>query len=640
MPMVITAILAPLLIVTSVAVDKDNDGLDDQWEARNVAYGCSAERADLIVAYYTPSGQVLSDLGVEQARCDRIFSRIGKNRDGSTGVRIKWIFGGNYTVKEAELGFGDFYKAKLTGDLRGKAHVLKLGAEKATGGQTDGYYPVSSCSYDGQTMAHELGHQLGLAHMPRGMESGQSPLYPSIMSYEFMTSFNGSTEAVHFSTGKFAGVSLDESRLSEVLPFPEAELSYLRHPPYQFTVRAAGTNVTHVDWNRNGSLGEMSVQANIDDGYGITPQDHKVIGKAAGKPTLLSSRRRLHILYPTLERSSSEASYNRSSPSPIDAGQVVVRSSSGSSYSSPITLMRSVVGDYTATLFSNHLYLATMVGTTVLVQKHADTDSFPLFSSKVIQWPELGSRQSLALVATNIDLWLVGWNSVSQRVFMRRLDSDSSSRDIEAGPSVPVKIGTRSTDPELRSDTAVGAGYNPHTARIVLFTTAREGAIEGRIKHNSLGRTSDDKWIVSDSRFVQGVGGGTATKSMPSVAFNVDPRNGLGIGFILAYRQQEEEPNQTVFHLSREVADRGAGDGWRKALFHNEWTETRSSPSVLVFENDLAVAYRWFGKDELARTNNDLIVHRKGSGIGNRIVADQDDVAHIRSAGLKERKGR
>lgn len=643
MVMLTLAVGAIITLLTSYASDKDHDGLDDYWESTNSSYGCSATRADMIVVCYSPSGKVLTDLGVEQKLCDRVYSSVGYNLDGSTGVRISWVRGGMYTGEEGEMSLGDFYKRKISNKLRGKAYVLRLGDEKGTGGQSDGYYPIAGCSYDAQTMAHELGHLLGLEHAPFGMESGQSPLYTSIMSYEFMPRFNGSATNVHFSSGKFASVNLDENRLNESLPFPERDLAFLRYPPYQFSVRAAGSNTTHVDWNRNGTLGESSVRANIDDGYAITPRDRSVIGKVAGKPTLLTSRNKLHVLYPVLGSTSmfSESTYPVWSLSrTYGSGKIVIRTAERDGYSRPITLMSYVEDDYTAIMHKAHIILATIVDGKVNVQKHADKGSFQLVASKKFTWPEVGQNPSLALIATNIDAWLVGWNSNSHDVFMRKIDSSSTRQEIGVGPSFSVRSGPRSTDAALKSEHAVGAGYNSNLSRIVLFTTQREGDIEGRIRHNTLGRASNDTWSVTDSRFVEGKGGGTATKSMPSVTYNADSRNGLGTGFILAYRQQEAERKETVMHISREVADRNTNDGWRKSLFFNEWNESRSAPSVLVFENELAFAFRWFGEGALAKTNNDLIVYRKASGIGNKIIADQNDIAHITTKGLKLRKER
>ena len=94
--------------------------------------------------------------------------------------------------------------------------------------------------------AHEFGHQLSLSH------EGDStppwcPLYPSLMNYAFSYSLGGDGNAIRFSDGRFAGVSLEESKLVERLPFAYADLKYLEAPPFRFPLKEDGANATMID---------------------------------------------------------------------------------------------------------------------------------------------------------------------------------------------------------------------------------------------------------------------------------------------------------------------------------------------------------------------------------------------------------
>ena len=140
---------------------------------------------------------------------------------------------------------------------------------------------------------HELGHQLGLAHEPLGSGGVQSPIYASLMNYDYNYGFDGDVYKIQFSPGTFVKHKLNEASINETLPFPSTKLSFLTKGPYAFTIQAdpaSPLTSTLVDFNRNGEFDERNVSADINDGSAlvIKDQDAGPLPKVSGDVALAS----------------------------------------------------------------------------------------------------------------------------------------------------------------------------------------------------------------------------------------------------------------------------------------------------------------------------------------------------------------
>lgn len=639
---VLTALMVPRVSLAQTANpdDRDSDGLPDAWETSRdggMRYGCSPQRADMFLVVSLRPG--LDRGEVERTTLNevkRFFRSIPiSNPDGSRGVNVIVVWGRNFDEGDNGRPYEEIYDRYMPREWRGYARLLVIGP--GSGGQTPPNVPVSATGNDWRTIVHELGHQLGLKHDPPGSQA-HSPLYTSLMNYDYNYSFNGDANLVHFSRGKFASLRLNETALSEVLPFPLADLQFLSQSPYNFQLRAAGANTTHVDWNRNGVFGETNVRADINDGYAVTIREEHRLGKCAGAPSLVPGPGNdLIVVYPVGGRPDlAGLRVNR-------PGEIVARRWDGRSWSDPVRLATDVVDDHHAIYALGYLFLATTVRSDrtarhVLMCFRAKPPYEPQGSP--VTFGSYGEMSSPVLVVTRLpeELWLFGWDARSRAIKYRRVNlTGTNPPRIELGPEYQLR--TLQPDAPVITQFPFHATYDSSIERIILVTTERVGSTDGRMRIHTLGRMTGGRWVSLHSRLVMGESGFAATFARPWIVHDPSRDRGAYGGYLIYHKGTgDPDPHKpSTTWVVRTIGDRTQWDGWRVNLMGNEWVTTRSAPSAALYGGDIAYAIRWFGGE----LDNELIVNLKASGIEDRtIIADYDDVSHIQREGLRRLLGR
>ena len=290
-------------------LDTDQDGLPDEWEINGHgplrAGVCNPRKADLIMVVCAMPGVSAADLRPTIAAARAFWATVpGRNPDGTTGINLVTVSGNTLSAADAALPYPEIYPRGFPVGWRGLAHGIVSGPADGGAGQT-AQSDWSTVSNDWKVWVHEVGHQLGLEHQPRGFTTF-SPVYGSLMNYDYSYSFNGEPNAIQFSRGPFASLRLNETSLTEVLNVPSTDVSFLSQDPYNFAIQSKGPSLTWIDWNRNGISGERRVSADINDGSSVHIGDATNMAMVAGAPSFVNigPDRQLALLYPEVDAAS------------------------------------------------------------------------------------------------------------------------------------------------------------------------------------------------------------------------------------------------------------------------------------------------------------------------------------------------
>jgi hypothetical protein len=290
--------------------DTDGDGIGDGDESYGTvdgldlpSYGCNPCRQDLLIEadYLYTTGQAASYNQLHSNQVARVVDSFDAssvvNPDGTTGIHmyidyLDWsnpIFDGNgdLDIPDNDFSLGEFpvYKAaNFQANRQGYFHYCIVGNSYNGGGSsglaeihgddfvvTVGGWPATGDNnYVGNTLMHELGHNLNLRH--GGFQNrNYKPNYNSVMSYAYQlcgvdADGNLSPDGVlDYSWG--VNIALDESSLDE----------------------AAGVTGSGpvIDWNENGLSDKSLVSRNINCPWavwcvgGLSTQDCGTAGNCA-----------------------------------------------------------------------------------------------------------------------------------------------------------------------------------------------------------------------------------------------------------------------------------------------------------------------------------------------------------------------
>ena len=654
----------------ALAVDTDRDGLPDEWE-RSGAFGgidlrgngVRIGRPDVILFVAREPGLSADTPREQLARLKRFFSEVPtRNSDGSSGINLVILDRGEMPRDIGGLPYTDPRTREWTIPLewRGYAHGYLLANGPGGGGSSPVCSDWGGSGYGWHLVAHELGHQLGLGHEAFG-DSKPSPLYAGLMNYLYNYSFAGSPEAVRFSLGEFTSFPLDETNLTETLPFSIDRLRFLE--PY-FRISRAGSMQTHVDWNRNGIFGETGVRASITDGYAAPLGPYKYLDPTSGSPSLTAIASNVFLVYPV----ASGDPLGFSAPFETRPGGVALRmrqfinprlSSTEDGILPEQSLLRSgAFGNPSAQGFGNRLAVAFPgSGGSVALMMWRTSSSGIVGTPSPILIPSLtGYASQVSLVVSGARswlpdgvspglpspptrLWLFAWSPADRGIRVVEISdtsgemSSSTPRPRSGDAAHQVTYRRSSGGGVVTSASPIGVAFNRTIQKMILVTKTRIGTSSHRLQINELS-LQDGRWVSEPARTV-GLNENFdyESDSAPSLFVDDSPSGGI-TGKITIVARRNRIAGASNINRYMEINDRTVGGGWRATLMGNEWNYSYSSPAIIRFGDNNFYAFRWY-EPETPSEHNKIIVHRMADGVSGGTLRDQDDVRYLAETGIR-----
>ncbi|MBN8608403.1 MAG: hypothetical protein J0L81_15915 [Caulobacterales bacterium] len=620
------------------SVDYDRDGIPDEWERRGrgaltpdmVRVG----RRDLII-------YVIRRGGISEAATRTLMERVRRfyddlpieNPDGTYGIAMTVIYAPempreDWGVRYDTPGLAERY---LRPEWRGIARTYILETAEGAGGQTlSAEWAASGPPW--QAVAHEIGHQIGMGHAPPNQTGGRpSPLWPSLMNYTYSYNFNGSPDAIQFSQGAFLRTPLNETRLSETLPYSRAQLEFLERAPNYFTLETRGANLTGVDWNRNGSIDSGIVRADINDGYGVEGAWPSLIpDRTSGAPALASVGDRLVVVYPRLATDPATWTSADMSADPTGRYYASVLLPSGE-MSTPRAITAGgarAPSNPSATGVGNLLGLAHTQNRLGLLALYAMTDTG--VGARRFILTDFGERMDQTIVASarladgSTPVHIVAWDrergSIRIATVRTTGSGDSMRFELPRGSYRDISVPGFT----VRSAGPIAAAVDPLNGELVIAYQERVET-RGVFLRVARLRSSGSAWGLLDRRWVGGAeprASGTAAPSLTlDPAAPISGRSQINVYTLTA--ANDAGLARTIKY--REIADRGRDDGWRSSMMIDEWNNSLSATSAVRFGATDAFALRW--KFDDPRPN--LLVIYPWTAISNAALLDHDDIRYI-----------
>ncbi|HLJ53596.1 MAG TPA: hypothetical protein VKT77_01080 [Chthonomonadaceae bacterium] len=615
-----------------------HDGLMDGWKVHGFAgidlhaMGCSPLHKDVLVMNL-PYDNVPIDQMEKYMRDEVVpfFANLTyKNLDGTNGFAVHWITETpTLSVKANEgKGWGQIAGETFPRDRIGIYHWMLIGG-MGGGGQSGELADAGSTGM--RSWAHEFGHQLGLSHT--GKWSTWSPTYTSLMNYSYSYGFEGDRKKVHFSTGEFASLILNESRLPGKVPFPIEKLKFLEGPPYRLHLKSAGPNATYVDWGWTGVFSDRPVRANITFGYSVgagerlQPSGTKSFNYDGPYELMTDYQAALAEHQGTLTMATaSRAPLDPKAPRPASETlvlQTYLGRSAGAhvehAWSPPVTIAPEVTGDPASVSDGHDLYVfyPTPQGVAyrfgrpdALGEPVAIPDTAGALPSAV-EW----KGEVLLLLYRGPDRTIV-----AHTVHEKRL-----------GPE--MDFGIKSTVPP-------GPAVDTLQRQLLLGTAAPRGKQQFRWQLCRLAWDAGAKTFkLASAAFVGGEKNAWAGNRRPTLIFNAGREFGPHgrIYWIAAGMPQPGGAAPTF--LAQTIGYKDVNDGWLLWRYYDEWTNTRSGIGAAwnTKERDITIATTW--ASATAGGDGGVFVAYNGTAIGHADMADFDDVSLMANYGMERSIG-
>lgn len=573
--------------------DSDNDGLLDGWELaglpRVVDHGGAAldpTLPDVLCAVAPYEGVDRIQLERELARAAELYAAIG--------VRFHWRM--DSSVAPADQAGGDWAACgarRFPSRERGLLHWMQV--TPWGGGQAQQTGDMGGCGQGFAVFAHEFGHQLSLSHTGDS-EPAWCPLYPSLMNYAFNYALGGDPAAVRFSNGEFRELQLDETRLTERVPFAFERVKYLAAPPFRFTLAADGPTSTKVDWNHDGAFSDEPVAADINYGGSTSCGVRRDLGGVliGAAPSLAYVDGTCYLA--TLDTTQAN---------------VVVRAYRGSeSWDAPRALPTSSTNDdplLVGAWGKGWVFLRRTLGWQVCAFDAQET-------KEPAEVAELPLRDlSVALVAERL-LCVTRDSDDALEVFWL----DSPER-LQARPGGVL---------DLRSQVPVGIGVEPSSGRVVLASAAPNARSVPMCLRVSWFELDGDLLRLVESRWVRGESSGTNCTTRPVIAF--DAAGQLNV----FHTGMPQADGQMTAWRTRRIGNAALDEGWLTCLLYDVWTRTRRPLAFACGPQGALFAFRWDAAEAHGMRVNQLLVAHDGFGLDRAPMRDFDDGEQIRLHGL------
>ncbi len=582
--------------------DTDDDGLLDGWEVHGLPRGIpsgdggpiSPLRQDVIVAVsrYEPLEAAAAE--TEVLRAAELYRKLPNRKpDGTTGISIHYIFNPPVPPDKQHGGsWGAVGNEQLPAAHRGFMHWMQVTPGGGGQAQQTGDMGGSGCNW--AAFAHEFGHQMSLSH------EGDSappwcPLYPSLMNYAFSYSLGGDGNAIAFSEGKFAGVSLDEAHLVERLPFPHESLKYLEAGPFRFTLKADGDDRTLIDWNQNGKFDEGEVSADVNYGgstNGGIRRNHDLIGAA---PVLCYVGDRCYLI--TLDQQMAGISIKNyqgdeqwSDRRPIPASAADTE---------PVALG---LDDHGLVFFRRN-----------------DGWRVSRFTADVIADPiHLPDLPTCDLSVTRVN---------GRVLLVSRYDDDRLEARWLDWNDKPIV--TAPWPLELKSQTPVAMTQDPSDKRLLMVTSvpnAHGGQMCMRVTWFA---PAGDRLIQQETLWTRGEASGNNCTTRPVISITTD-------GQLFIFHTGWPDGNgQMTAYRTRRIGNQSLDEGWLTCMMYDIWTRTRVGVAFANGPQGAVYAYRW-DSGEYGETHiNHLQTAHNGLGIDTQPMRDHDDSAKMSLWGIR-----
>jgi hypothetical protein len=607
-----------------------HDGLMDGWKVHGFAgvdlpgMGCSPLHKDVLVMNL-PYDNVPADQ-VERYMRDEVvpfFVKLPyKNVDGTMGFAVHWITETpSLPVKESEgKSWGRIAGEKLPPDKIGLYHWMLVGG-MGGGGQSGQLADAGSSGM--RSWIHEFGHQLGLSHT--GKWATWSPTYTSLMNYSYSYGFEGDRKKVHFSTGEFAGLVLNESHLPGKVPFPIEKLQFLAEPPYHLHLKAAGKDATYVDWGWTGVFSDRTVRANITFGYSVGAGQR--LQPSGTKPfnydgpyelmtdyqaSLAEHRGKLVMV------TASRGPLDPKAPRPESATLVMQTYLGKHAWSAPAVIAPKVTNDPCAVSDGRDLYVFYPTAEGVKY-RFGRTESL----GEECAIPESRGAYASA-VEWHGGILLLLYNGPAKSIAYRTV------REKSVGPI--VDLGITSTIPP-------GPAVDTLQDQLLLGIAGPLGKQNYRWQLRRLAwDTSAGAFREVSSAYVGGEKSGWAGNRRPTVLFNPSKEFGPnGRIYWIAAGLAEPLSKPTSTFIAQTIGYKDVNDGWLLWRYYDEWTNTRSGIGAAWHDKDITIATTW--ASGTAGGDGGVFCAYNGTAIGHVDMGDFDDVSLMANYGMERSIG-
>lgn len=605
--------------------DTDGDGLLDGWELGEYRglklreLGCSPIHLD-VVCLLSRFHQVDEKFFNEQfQRIRQYYASLPiRNIDGIPGINLHTIDLAAVPEDQQKKGWPELRNQYRPNKWRGVVHWMQV--TPWGGGQADQLGDGGGCGGGGNslyaTFIHEFGHQLGLPH--EGFYGPPwCPTYGSLMNYAYSYSFEDDGNKIHYSDGRLADFILNESNLSEVIPLPYSQVSFLEKGPYRYRLKPNGAT-TLIDWNWNGIFGEQNVRADINYSYSTHAGPREDLGKTDAAPWLFTHASTAYLIFakhnfaadtktdPTVSESRPGTLYIRrmSEPRKWDASTAITEAE--------------VTGDPCAVSLRDRILTAFPTAKGIKLATVIEKRSRYRVTKEVLI-PQT-DHCDVALFHNQLDTIVFIWNRMNRRIGYRFVDAS-------------LNIGKEWILPFL-SETPVGATWDPFREELILGIMQNQDA--NRPKRFQIRRFAIEHRLIETSmEWIEGVGGGARGSSRPVLVF-VDDKWAGKTGKLLYFALGGISDNApwSCCYVAEQVEDKTKSGGWLVKRYYDEWTQSRSGPAACKLGDDVLYAYRWVDGGQ-GPSDNTLHLGYNGLGIESSPMADFNDLEYIRTFGLR-----